>query len=177
MDDKTLRAYNRDGGGAPKRIICENYNGGIAWTNSNYNNHTVWGGGGIYHKFTAAECGGTLPDASYVGVPYSIQGSCYVPNGATVYQPGDPMFPGFFSTFTACAGMVDMRVVYIQFDPSSPAPSQQFDLNGYITTYQLTPSAGWAVTRKICLSSCGVHRPFKTAKADRDPPRLCSFPS
>ena len=72
-----------------------------------------WGNGGITYQFTAAECGGTLPNSNYYGV-LARHVVCGNDVNLSVYQPSLGDLPGMaWYESNACTAGTDLIAVYI----------------------------------------------------------------
>ena len=66
------------------------------------------------HAFNANECGGTLPDASYVGT-LSRMSICNEINGAAAMNSGEPDGPGVqLRTWGGCTGPAEIVAVFFK---------------------------------------------------------------
>lgn len=77
-------------------------------------------GGVVPHVFTAAECGGTLPDASYVGAIAKINTCSSSLQGIEVMNAGEPDGPGIVLRKTAsgdvasCSGAAELVAIFFR---------------------------------------------------------------
>jgi hypothetical protein len=75
-------------------------------------------GGVVPHVFTAAECGGTLPDARYVGAIAKIKTCSSALEGIEVMNAGEPDGPGIvlrktaLGEITSCSGAAALVAVF-----------------------------------------------------------------
>ncbi len=76
-------------------------------------------GATVTHTFTPAECGGVLPDASYVGMIAAFDSCTSRLNGVRVLNTGDTSGPGMVlrkadENTASCTGSVELTAVYIK---------------------------------------------------------------